>query len=71
MLSSMEIGARYEISELTNTCDIDLDEHTGYTWGATRPNPDDLHTEVQYHCQCGQRGYWVPEHAARSNGYTG
>jgi hypothetical protein len=67
----MDINTRIEFSEITETCDIELDEHTGYHWGETRYNSDDMITEVRHTCQCTRRGYWVPEAAARANGYTG
>lgn len=67
----MDIETRIKFTEITNTCDPELDEHTGYTWGETRVNEQDMTSEVRHHCQCTARGYWVPEHAARTAGYTG
>lgn len=63
--------ARTELVEITGICDTELDEHSNYTWGATRTNTEDLITEVRHECHCKTKGYWVPEHAARANGYTG
>lgn len=65
------IATRTQLVEITGICDADLDEHGDYTWGETRTNPEDLHAEVRHECHCKAKGYWVPEHAARANGYTG
>jgi hypothetical protein len=69
-----DITARTELVEITNICDTDngFDEHSAtYTWGETRQNPEDLHTEVKRSCHCGGKFFWVPLAAARTHGYTG
>ncbi|GLY54884.1 hypothetical protein [Lentzea sp. NBRC 102530] len=67
----MDFQGRTQLVDITGICDIDLDEHSGYAWGATQQNPQDLHIEVQRACHCGGKSFWVPLAAARTHGYTG
>lgn len=65
------ITTRIEFAEVTQHCDVELDEHVGYHWGETRVNEQDLITEVWRGCQCRGKFFWVPLQAARTAGFTG
>lgn len=67
----MDITARVDFAQITETCDPAIDEHDHYHWtGQTRTNEQDLHEETYRSCQCGTKGFWIPTHAAAQYGYT-